>query len=231
MRIPQKLSTTSQVTGEQLKTTVNQLIDVAKASQLTTDNKTLKLTKTPNGTSITKVPERKHTSSLAGGAGGGATPYNGYFKLIDVSETAESGEVTLKVLVCNGYTYIAPQPDADPPVAESYSVVAGYIYINHFYNVVASEKFTLTTSKMLVAYSEITEEAPYISDIVIEPIENVQDDLPDNKVFIMLGSVTVYPASGTLGGEDYKPASLAIDQAYETNNIIYLPVYGEVDDA
>ena len=230
MRIPQKLSTAAKVTGEQLKNTVNQLIDFVRSNQLTTDNKTLKLTKTPNGMSISKVPERKHTSSLAGGAGGGSSPYNLGFTIVDISTyDSETGDFDGEIIVTYGSSYIAANPDADPPVSESYNAQAGYVYVNAIYQPIDSEKFDITASKSIVIYSEISDTTPFIGTITLALINDISEDLPTNSVFVWLGDVKFTAQIGTFGQEDFVRASITISQVWEDGSSVYLPAFKDAN--
>lgn len=55
----------------------------------------VRVNRTPNGTTVSAL------RNSSGGSGGGMI-YNGYFKVVDASETAEDGTKTLKVKVIDG---------------------------------------------------------------------------------------------------------------------------------
>jgi len=228
MRIPPKLTTTGKVTGEQLKTTVNQLIDVARSSQLSSDGRTTRLKKTPMGTTVEAMI--KSTVATTTSTTASSSSYDGGFTIVDISTyDSETGVFDGEIIVTYGLSYIAPQPDADPPVSESYNAQAGYMSVNAIYQPIDSEKFDITASKSVVIYSEISDTTPFIGTITLALINDISEDLPTNSVFVWLGDVKFTAQIGTFGQEGFVRASITVNQVWQNGSQVYLPAFKDAN--
>jgi hypothetical protein len=151
--------------------------------------------------------------------------YNGSFTVKNISEYDEStGVFTGRIILCYGASYVAPDPNAIPPVIESYFDSAGYFVVNGFRFTISAQKFDVTAKAYVVLYSEITDTDPFIGNPVVELVTDIID-IPSTAVFVILSIVEYIKGSGNFGDDDFVPDSLRVTQQYKDGWSIYLPAF------
>ena len=122
-KLPNKLPTHSKISSYKLKEVVNQLIDIIKRVSVRGDSKTIKVTQTISGTTISVInPNNTSTGSSGGGAG---------FTLLwaKIKSNADSNNYTADIYLRDSTSNTLKDSDVDVYVFDIIDTIDNNSYI------------------------------------------------------------------------------------------------------